>query len=914
MVPGLNVGVGKSGGQLDATRSIDVRGAGTIGSGSTSSPLVLIDGMEGDINALNPQDIENISVLKDAAASSIYGSRAPFGVILITTKKGKSGKPVINYNDSFRFDSPMGLPDMADSYSWALYFNDAQPNGNMFSTEKLQQIKDFRDGKRSEYMYPNDQGKWEVWDNLSLLPNANTDWLKEHYKNGAFSQEHSLSVNGGSEKIQYYASANFLDKGGLLKHADDSYKRYSMTAKINAQLSDYVSIGYNSRFIREDYDAPSYLSANNGVFYHNIARYWPIIPVVDPNGYYTEDSKIYQLQNGGRRKYQTDWLYQQASITVEPIKGWKIIGELNYRIENNYTHEDYQTTYAYKVDKTPYVTDNATSSVSEQSYKRNFFNPNIFTEYAKEFEGGHNFKAMVGFQAELMKTRRLGATGQNVITPELPSLNLTTGTLKLWDKTGYEDWSTAGFFGRLNYDYQGRYLAEVNLRYDGTSRFLTDNRWKVFPSFSLGWNIAREAFFEPYTDKVTTLKLRGSWGELGNQNTENLYPFFQVMNLGQNNGNWLLGGTKPNTANMPNLVSALMTWEKIRSWNIGLDFGMLRNRLTGTVDYFERSTLNMVGPAPELPATLGATVPKVNNADMVSRGFEVTLSWRDRLKDFSYGATFMLSDDRQKITRYPNDSKEIYDKDNNAMWYAGKYVGDIWGYTTLGIAKTQEEMDAHLAKVDQSQLGSNWAAGDIMYADLDGDGKISKGLGTEGNSGDLRVIGNDNPRFKLSLNLDAAYKGFDIKIFFQGVAKRDFWASGPIFWGADGGKWQSVGYEAHLDYFRNDETHPLGLNLDSYYPAPNWDSSKNRQIQTRYLQNAAYLRLKNLQLGYTIPKEITQKFFVNNLRIFVSGENLFTITPLSDLFDPETINGNDWGNGKTYPISRTFSCGLSLTL
>ncbi len=913
LVPGLNVAVTKQGGQLDAARNIDIRGSGTIGTGSKAAPLILIDGMEGDINALNPQDIESISVLKDAAASSIYGSRAPFGVILITTQKGKTGKAVINYNNSFRFDSPIGLPEMADSYSWALYFNDAQPTGSMFSDEKLQQIKDYRDGKSTKYMFPNPQGKWEVWDDLALLPTANTDWLKEHYKHGAFSQEHSISMNEGNEKIQYYASANFLDRNGLLKHADDNLERYSVTGRINARISEQVSFGYSTRFIREDYSAPSYLAASGGLFYHNIARYWPIVPVVDPNGFYTEDSKIYQLKNGGQKKYQKDWLYQQASLVVEPVKGWKIIGELNYRIESNHTHEDYLTTYAYKVDKTPYVTDNWTSSVYEYNYKKNFFNPNIYTEYAKEIGEGHNLKVMAGFQSELMKTRDVGVTGQNLITPGLPVLELTTGTVKINDG-GYEEWATVGFFGRVNYDYKGRYLAEINMRYDGTSRFLSDNRWSVFPSFSAGWNIAREKFFEPYADKITTLKIRGSWGELGNQNTENLYPFYQVMELTQNKGNWLLAGKKPNTANMPALVSALLTWEKIRSWNIGLDLGMFSNRLSASLDYFERSTLDMVGPAPELPATLGATVPKVNNADMVSRGFELAFNWKDKIGELNYRAAFLLADDRQKITRYPNDSREIYDKWGNAMWYKGKYIGDIWGYTTIGIAKTKEEMDAHLAKADQSQLGSNWNAGDIMYADSDDDKKISKGLGTVDKPGDLKVIGNDNPRFKFGLNLDAAYKGFDVKLFFQGVAKRDFWASGPMFWGADGGKWQSVGYKEHMDYFRNDPDHPLGLNLDSYYPAPNWDSSKNRKVQTRYLQNAAYLRLKNLQIGYTIPKNITQKFSVSHMRVFASFENLFTITSLSDQFDPETIQGGDWGNGKTYPISKTTSFGVSVTL
>lgn len=924
LVPGLNVSLGQYGGQLDQSRSIDVRGAGTIGTGSKSSPLVLIDGMEGDLTSLNPQDVENISVLKDAAASSIYGSRAPFGVILITTKAGKSGKTTVNYNNSFRFDSPLGLPESIDSHTWALYFNDADRNGDMFSSAKLQQLQDYQSGKLTASMFPNANGKWEVWDDLSLLPIGNTDWMKTHYKDQAFSQEHAMSVNGGNEKYQFYFSTNFLDKSGLLRHADDSYGRFSVSAKINAKINKYVSATYSARFIRENYDAPSYLT-ENGLFFHDIARYWPIIPVTDPNGHYTAESKIEQLQNGGRYNYEKDWLYQQASITVEPIKGWKIIGELNYRTDVDLKHTDYLTTFAYDVKNNPFGSDNTTTSVSEKTYKNNFFNPNVFTEYSKEVGVGHNLKAMLGFQAEMMDSRESTASRNDLMNPSLPTINTATG--KESTLGGYSDWATAGFFGRLNYDYQGKYLMEVNARYDGTSRFLRDSRWRMFPSVSAGWNVAREHFWEPYVDLISTFKLRGSWGELGNQNTENLYPFYSVMNMKQNGGFWLLNGKKPNTSNAPNLVSSLMTWERISSWNIGLDMAMFRNRLNFSFDYFNRQTLDMVGPAPELPAILGIDVPKVNNANMKSYGFELTLSWRDRIQEFSYGATFLLSDDRQQITEYPNEFRSIYDGSNNEMWYTGKNVNDIWGYTTKGIAKTQEEMNAHLDELDrranrptgsrtgQNQLGDNWLAGDIMYEDLDGDGVISRGEKQVGKSGDYSVIGNSTPRFKYALTLDGAYKGFDLKLFFQGVGKRDFAPSGPMFWGAAETKWQAVAYKPHLDYFRDDANHPLGLNLDGYYPRLDMNSGKNQQTQTRYMQNAAYIRLKNLQVGYTLPKNITSMFYVSNLRLFFSAENLFTITSLSDMFDPETVSAGRWGgNGKTYPIAKTISFGLSLTL
>ncbi len=378
LVPGMNISTGDAGGALNSNKKINIRGVGTIGAGSNATPLVLIDGMEGDINMINPQDIENISILKDAAASSIYGSRAPAGVILITTKKGKAGVTVVNYNNSFRFDSPMNMPEMADSYEFANYFNDAQIGGNMFSDTKLQQIKDYRDGKTDKNMWANSANRWEVWDNTELLPAGNTDWLDTHFGN-SFSQEHSLSANGGSEKVQYYFSGNFLDQSGLLNYGDDNKQRYSINTKLNAQLTDHITASYNVRFVRSDYDAPSYLAADNGVFYHNIMRYWPIIPVMDPNGHYNGDSKIEQLTKGGRYITQNDVVSQQLHLTIEPVKDWKINAELNYRAGTDFRHTDKLTTYSYDINENPFAYDNNVSGVTEEAYKTNFFNPNIFT-------------------------------------------------------------------------------------------------------------------------------------------------------------------------------------------------------------------------------------------------------------------------------------------------------------------------------------------------------------------------------------------------------------------------------------------------------------------------------------------------------------------------------------------------------
>lgn len=908
MIPGMNFSIGSGGGALNSNTRYNIRGTGTIGAGSSVAPLVLIDGMEGDLNAINPQDIDNISVLKDAASSSIYGSRAAGGVILVTTKSGKAGKTTVNYNNNFRFNSPENMPHQLDSYNWALYMNAASINagsGTWFSDNKLADIKKAQSDPTMRTMFANAQGRWEIWDANDLLPIANHDWLRTCFGNG-FSQEHNVSVNGGTDRVHYYFSGNFLNRRGLLKYGTDKRNRYTITSKVDAQITNWAKLTYNMRFARTDYNQPTML---DDLYYHNMCRYWPIIPVYDPNGHFVvTGSNPGDLVNGGDTREQTDVNSHQLSLQLTPLNGLVINAEFNYSITNYNQHVDWQTTYGYDVNNVPYVFNNPNNAVKEYARKTNYFNPNIYADYSFTLANDHHFKVMAGYQSEELHQRWIQGQQSGIIA-NLPTLHTTATNPSVDGK--YDEWATMGVFGRLNYDYQGRYLVEGNLRYDGTSRFLKDNRWVWSPSFSLGWNIARENFWKPIEQYINLLKFRFSWGKLGNQNTDSWYPFYSTVGYSNQAGTWLVGGKKQNISSMPALVSSTLTWEKNRTINYGVDWGAFNNRLTGSFELFSRKTYDMVGPAPELPAILGTDAPKVNNLDMTSRGFDLQISWRDRIKDFNYGVILTMTDGRVKIDKYPNPSKTL------SMYYKGAYLGDIWGYTTVGIAKTDEEMAEHLKKADQSAIGSNWAAGDIMYADLDGDGKVNGGEGTADKSGDRRIIGNSTPRYNFGLNLTAAWKGFDLKVFFQGTLKRDYapGASDAVFWGACGiGKWQATGFKQHLDFFRSDPNDPLGQNLDSYYPRANWNGGRNNQTQTKYLQNAAYCRLKNLTIGYTIPQNITRRFYVQNLRVFFSAENLFTITSFTKLGDPEIIDASGWGFSKAYPLTRNFAFGLSVTL
>ena len=912
-VPGLNFSVGNSGGSLNSRMSMNIRGIGTIGSGSNAAPLVLIDGSEGDLYSISPNDIESISVLKDASSSAIYGSRAAFGVILVTTKSGKDSRMNVSYNGNVRFSTATQIPEMPNSYDFARYWNDAAANSGApapFKQQILEKIKNHINGTPS----PGDEvtttwaGKaanepWSMytgsWDN--------TNWFKEMYKSGVPSTEHNVALSGGGSKVNYYLSGAILSQHGLIRHGKDKLKRYNFSGKITANLKDWFTVTYNTKWVREDYSRPSYMT---GLFFHNIARRWPTNPIFDPNGHYVHGNEILQMENGGLDATQNDKLYQQLALEFRPIKGWKIRLEGNYNTVNYHNHWDVLPIYYYDPDQKPIAAAwsgnyaAGKSDVGESMSKNNYYNGRFFTEYAFTLNDKHDFKFLAGLDMESNIYTSLGAARADLISPLVPSLNNATHK-DVRPSFSNTQWATMGAFGRINYAYDSRYLAEFSIRRDGSSRFIGDKTWSTFPSLALGWNIANEEFFKPLTKTVNTLKLRATYGALGNTNITALYPWFLTQPASASASSWLVNGERVNISNMPGLVSPNLTWESVRSWNIGLDFGMFNNRLQGTFDYFVRTTKDMVGPAPVKPSILGATQPAENNSDMRSNGWDLEVRWRDRIGQLGYGIKLVLSDDFQTITRYYNPNRLL------SQWSEGKRMGDIYGYLVEGIAQTNEQMNEWLAN-NKPAWGSNWAAGDVMYKDLNGDKKVNSGKSTYDDMGDLTKIGNSLPRYRFGITLDANWKGFDFLIFMQGVGKRDFWDASPYSVGANTGMWQAAAFKDHLDYWRPATDTNLGPNTNAYYPRPLFgQGSKNFQTSDRYLQNAAYMRIKNIQLGYTLPAAIASKIGANRVRFYFSAENLATFTKMNKIFDPEATGG-DWGPGKLYPLQRTFSFGLNL--
>ena len=923
-VAGLNI-TNDNGGGLGSSMNINIRGMGTIGEGSNSSPLVLIDGIEGNLSTINPNDIESISVLKDAASASIYGSRAPFGVILITTKNGsEESKPLISYSGNVRISSPISVPKMVDSYSYALLVNDAYINagGNPpFGTAQLNQITKYQHGELA-YGIEKAEGvnDW-AWGQRSY---GNTDWYAEQLKQQTYSQEHNLSIKGGNKKANYFLSTNYLDQSGLFTYANEKYSRLTVSGKLNLYITDNLRLNWSSRLINTDNDAPSALDA---LFFHNLGRRSPLMPVYMPNGEYNKESLIPSLLNGGRKISKNQQFYNQAQFIYEPLKNWKVYFDLGSRIEKpndsrefkklSYTLPDGTQNYFAVLegvaDKSMVNSDGSFTrqpAAGTNYYERgngnvNYMNSNIRTDYEYK-TNKHYFKILLGAQTEYYYTESVRVASDNIVLDDKPFLPSGNGTNALMSERKGE-WANIGIFGRVNYSYHDRYMVEMNLRGDAASRFPTNQRWGVFPSFSLGWNIAQEEFWQKLSAKgFETFKIRGSYGVLGNQNTSSFYPYFQYMSSGI--GGSVLGGVQTTILPGPQPYATSLTWEKIANSGLGVDLGFLANRLTMSYDWYQRTTKDMVGPAKQLPAVYGAMPPKTNNAELQTKGWEYEITWRDKIsKNLSYSITGTLSDYQSVVTKYDSPDGAL------SGYFPGKKLGDIWGYSVQGIAKSDLEMNNWLSHTSQSVLGKNWGGGDIMYKDLDGSGSVNTGGNSISDPGDLKVIGNGTPRYAFGLNLGMKWKFIDFSVFFQGIGKRDvFFNNSATFFGF-ANEYQRSLFVNHLDYFRY-AGDPLGANTNSYYARLRTDQN-NIQVSDYYLQNAAYVRLKNLQIGFTLPTKSSLSKVIQKARVYVSGENLLTLTALR-IYDPEAIGStiSEYGPGKTYPMYRVFSCGLEITL
>ncbi|EJW96933.1 TonB-dependent receptor plug domain protein [gut metagenome] len=923
LVPGLTVSNGNSG-RPGASGSLSLRGQGNLA--GNAAPYVLVDGVEMDLADVNPSDIENISVLKDAAACAIYGARAAYGVILVTTKKGEEGKMRANYQGTVGWTTPTVLPDMVNSLDFVRFWNDGVNNAGAsnrrYSDEKIAQLE----------QYMRDPSSINPWGDLkpgqsmnAVFENSekglgNTDYFDLHYKDFTFKHNHNVSFSGGGKKAQYYISGGYYNEDGILRYADMDYTRYNLNANISSQLTDWLKVKFNTKYMHSDSTSPFGDGGLSEGFYHSLARFRPTISPVDPNGHFTELSLVPYLQSGTYTDTGRDRLTLTAGFEMQPLKNWFIFFDYTYK-QMNLEYEALNVApYIYEQDNKT-LTKVARSELgvsSDGKFTRangrtRYQSINLYTNYLFTLADKHNFTLMAGYQEEDNDYSYMKNSITGLYSTSNPNVGMGTGDKMVVDTRN--GWATRGFFGRINYDFDGRYLVELNGRYDGSSRFAKDNRWGFFPSVSLGWNINRESFMEKTSDYLSNLKLRASWGLLGNQANAGLYTFASNMSLNGGLGSYIFEDGRHIFTNPAGVIDPNTTWEKVESKNIGLDFGFFGNALTGTFDVFQRDTKDMLGPGQDFPDMFGAGAPQTNNARMRNRGWELALNWRGKIgSDIDYSVGGSISDAVSEVTEYNNPTFN----NPGGAWYKDKKVGEIWGYRTDGLIQTQEEADAYNEKYNLGYIsGKKWEPGDVKYKDLNGDNKIDRGNNRLGDMGDLTIIGNTTPRYQYTFNGSISWKGLSLSMMFQGVAKRNWVGGGAYFWGF-GPFAQVTVFKEHMDYWTPE-------NPGAYYPKPYINSAgavgpfqnKNTQTSDRYMQSAAYCRLKNLTISYNLPSAWVQKAGLQKVQVFFSGENLLTFTSLKGMFDPEAIfTGNSYTSeaGKNYPMNKVLSLGLIVNL
>lgn len=918
-MPGLMVSGGASPGEA---KSFNIRGTVSI---NGMNPLVLIDNVEGDIDLLNPEDIESVTVLKDAASSAIYGARAAAGVILITTKKAKKGEKFnLNYNANFGFQTSINSPKQAslDEYLRAYQaagFSETYYAGNGSVSKWREYLAGYKENPAA---YPT------VGDGIYIGEDGAPYYLndKDVYKafqETSFMQTHNLTANGGTEKLRYRLSAGLTKEDGPLIESKDTYMRKNISSFISADITDWLTQEADFRYTVADRSEP--MGSGDGIYCMNHISFYPSgmmpgsvntsvgkdLPLITPEN---------QIRYNNPYLTDTDNTRIYLRTIMRPIKGLELVGEYTYDRKN------WQKSYYAK--KWEYTTEqlgsnnSVTSDYLFKSEDHEDYNAlNLYGTYNFSIKEDHMFKVMAGFNQERKQNSWISVQTHDMIAPSAPSFTSATG--KIIPQNSYSDYAIRGAFYRINYNYKDRYLFEANGRYDGSSKFPKDDRFGFFPSFSVGWNIARESWMEKALDYVSDLKLRASWGQNGNQNIGN-YGYYSTMQPVGNSNYWLKDGEFITYISTPGLVSNSFTWETVETLDIGFDASMFNSRLQVTFDWYQRTTRDMLIAGIQLPAVVGTSAPMRNAADMRTRGWEIAVNWRDQIGDWKYNVGFNLYDYKSKITKYSNNEDKLLSQN----YYEGKTLGEIWGYVSDGFY-TIDDFDGpgtwQLKDGVASLDGYNPRPGDEKFVNLNDDrgtNEINSGLNTVDSPGDQKVIGNSTPRYNFGVNLGVSYKGFSLSAILQGTAKRDVWIGGmslfpfggsakayyPVFYNQTD-YWEPMG-SCDGQYTENDREYWVAKNPDAslYRLYSNMQNhGSNQRASTKYLQNGAYMRLKNITLAYTFPKALISKVSLSVLKVFVSAENLATISSLPKGYDPERLS---WG----YPFYRTLSFGLNVTL
>ena len=941
-VPNLNLQM--TDGKPMRTASYNVRGTTSVGQGG--SALVLIDGVEGDPSLLNPDDIESVSVLKDAASSSIYGSRAPYGVVLITTKAAKTGKTTVNYSATFSIQTPTADYDyVSDGYTWAEHFYKAYYNYNHSNPSGINKTQQFSTAWLAEYKARKESGnlgtvvsngEWGTTKGRWVYFHEGTDMYGELFKDNTFAQTHNISVSGSEGKFDYYLSGRYYNFAGIFNDdtQTDKYNAYNTRLKVGYQIYDWMKITNNFELSNNKYRNPTTYNESHNV-YRNIAdEGHPSSPLLNPDGTVTY-SGVYSvadfLYGNNWDEYTNDQFKNTTAINTKFFDN-------KLRVNADFTYQDKRYKNTARKIRTPYskiagVIETLSGTQSYMSETRNYTKYMAFNSTA-EYEntwGKHYFKGLIGYNYEQSQYDRLYATRNQMVTETVENINLTTDAVNLGIEGSWTKWRSAGAFFRVNYSFDDRYLLEVNGRYDGSSKFLPGNQWAFFPSVSAGWRLTEEPWFNVDPEWISNIKVRASWGELGNS-AISAYSFDEKFSL--SDGRWF-NGVEAKVTSAPTPIPDNLTWETSQTFDVGIDLSLFRDRLNITADWYNRKTLDMYIVGTTLPDVFGASVPKGNFGEMTTTGFELSVGWRDRFqmggKPFNYSIKATLADYVSTIDKYNNATKSI-GTNNTPSYYEGMTIGELWGFTVNGLWQTNDEIDAAEAKakaagqkyynpLTQTDKAYKLYPGDAKYEDLNGNGYIDRGAGTVDDPGDRRIIGNKDPRYIYNFNLSADWNGIFVSAFFQGVGKQDWMPSNEAsnFWGQYNRPYNQMPTWHIGNYWTEDNPDAYLPRYTGYYGVL-YKGTAN--ANTRYMQDVSYIRLKNLQVGYNLPTKWVSKIGMKKAAIYFSGENLWTWSPMykwSRAIDvTANIYGTDserssTGDGYNYPTMKSYSFGLNIT-
>ncbi len=928
LLPNLNLKM--LDGKPTQSPNYNIRGTTSIGQGGGNA-LILIDGFEGDPSLLNPNDIETVSILKDAASAAIYGARGVFGVVLITTKKGEKGRTSVSYSSNYALKAPITRPDyVTDGYTWAKMFAAAFVNGDGSFPQNANKTQKFSQAYLDEFKKRAESG--QPYNEVEVNPvtgeytyYGNTDYYGALYKKNLSSFENNVSVSGGGNNATFLVSARALSQGGLFRYNSDDYDMKNVRAKGTVQVFPWLNIENNMDYSIMNYHNPINVGEGGGIWRNIADEGKPTMPLTNPDGTltfaaaYTVGDFMYGKNGIDTRK---EVLRNITGLRSNFFNNkLRINADFTFRNDNNDKDQKrVQVPYSNSKGVIAYV-GTTTNDLSFDQRDTRYLATNIYAEFENRFGKDHYLKLMTGFNYEQSTYNKVLVQRNGIIFEDANQLSLALGQ-GITTGSDYEQWVTRGVFSRLNYSYKDRYLVELNSRYDGSSKFPPNQHYGFFPSVSAGWRINSEPFWHVSDKLITDLKLRGSYGSLGNANIPS-YQFLELFNISQSGV--ILNGVRPQTTRNPLALPDGLTWESSTTTDVGLDMTMFSGRLSFSGDAYVRKTTNMITNAFAPPAVFGAASPKGNYADLSTRGWELSLSWNDRIgnnsKPFSYNVRVTLADNKTKIDKYNNPDKLLSD------YYEGQTLGEIWGYETEGFFKDAADIASHAKQDPQMRASPSglWFPGDIKLKDLNGDGFINVGENKVGKSGDRRIIGNSAPRYTYGVNLGANWHNISLSTFFQGVGKQQWYPSTEteMFWGQYNRPYNNIPKFQVGNMWTPDNT-------DAYFPRTMSRAASNNTnrtlgvAQTRYLQNVAYLRLKNIQVGYTLPAKWVNRIGMRSAKVYFSGENLFTYSPMykivKNTIDVENavpvdqdLNPNATnGDGYNYPLLKSYAFGLNI--